>query len=147
MKNRKLHFELLTRSLNFYFFRFRVTNSSLKNKKFHFELIIRRVQFYFLTFNNSKGTILFSHFRVTNAKLINEKISLIIAVSKWHGLPHSITFFVFGSLCCKYICDNYLSMLDFNGLPSSNGLIVDRLIGPGLMFWWNEVAASVQTFL
>ena len=63
------------------------------------------------------GAPLFSHFRVTNVKLINEKKSLIIAVSKRHGLRHSITFFVFSLLCCKYICDIYLSMLDFNGLP------------------------------
>ena len=32
------------------------------------------------------GALLFSHFRVTNVKLINEKNSLIIAVSKEHGL-------------------------------------------------------------
>ena len=58
------------------FFRFRVTaNSRLKNKKVHM------------------GALLFSHFRVTNVMLINEKISLNITVSKWHGMHHSITFF------------------------------------------------------
>ena len=40
-KNKKFHFELLTRRLNFYFFYFRVTNSKLKNKKLHFELLTR----------------------------------------------------------------------------------------------------------
>ena len=38
------------------------------------------------------GARLFSHFRVTNVKLINEKNSLNITVSKRHGLHHSITF-------------------------------------------------------
>ena len=47
------------------------------------------------------GPLLYSHFRVTNVKLINEK--------NW--LPHSITFFVFSLLCCKYICDICLNML------------------------------------
>ena len=47
------------------------------------------------------GPLLYSHFRVTNVKLINEK--------NW--LRHSITFFVFSLLCCKYICDICLSML------------------------------------
>ena len=32
------------------FFRFRVTNSQLKNKKIHFELLTQWVDFYFLTF-------------------------------------------------------------------------------------------------
>ena len=62
------------------------------------------------------GALLFSHIRVANVKLINEKTFLIIAVSKRHGLAHSATFFVFSLLCCKYICDIYLSMQDFNGL-------------------------------
>ena len=58
------------------------------------------------------GELLFSHFRVTNVELINEKISLNITVSKSHGLRHSVTFFfVFSLLCCKYIYDIYLSML------------------------------------
>ena len=38
------------------------------------------------------GTPLFFHFRVMNVKLIKEKYSLIIAVSKRHKLRHSITF-------------------------------------------------------
>ena len=66
------------------------------------------------------GALLFSHFRVTSFKLIDKKISLIIATSKLTGLPQSITFFVFSLLCCKYICDIYLSMLDFNGLCKFN---------------------------
>ena len=38
LKNKKLHFELLTRRLNF-FFHFWVTNWKLKNKKLHSELL------------------------------------------------------------------------------------------------------------
>ena len=49
------------------FFRFGVTNSRLKNKKIHFELLNRWVHFH-------------CHFRVTNVKLINEKISLNMTV-------------------------------------------------------------------
>ena len=37
------------------------------------------------------GVLLFSHFRVTNVKLINEKYTLNMAVSKAHGLHHSVT--------------------------------------------------------
>ena len=34
-----------------------------------------------------------------------------------------LRFFVFSLLCCKYMCDTYLSNLDFNGLCSAaNGL-------------------------
>ena len=39
--------------------------------------------------------LLFSHIRVTNVRLINEKIYLIIEVSKWHDLSNSVTFVVF----------------------------------------------------
>ena len=106
--------------------------------------------------------LLFSHIGVTNMKLINEKTYLIIAVSKWHGLPHSVTFLVFNLLCCKYICDIYLSVQDFNGLWNSTTYLltelphaglynyngrqielfnmrwfVDRLKGPRLMSLWN----------
>ena len=52
-----------TNSMVKLFFRF---NSRLKNKKFLFELLT--------------GELLFSHFRVTKVKLINEKISLNITV-------------------------------------------------------------------
>ena len=30
-------------------------------------------------------------------------------------------------LCCEYICDIYLNMLDFNGLPSSTTYLLTRL--------------------
>ena len=66
--------------------------------------------------------LLFFHFRVMNLKLINEKNSLIITVSNWHGLRHSIKFFVFSLLCCKYVYDIYLSMLNFNGLCKFNNI-------------------------
>ena len=39
------------------------------------------------------GALLFSHFRVTSVKLINEKNFLYITVSKWHGLHHSVMIF------------------------------------------------------
>ena len=74
------------------------------------------------------GALLFSQFRVTNVKLINKKNSLIIAFSKWHGLVHSITFFVFNLLCFKYICNIYLCMLDFNGLCKFNNIFINNLL-------------------
>ena len=43
-----------------------------------------------------------------------------------YGQGH-ITFFVFTLLCCKYICDIYLSMLDFNDLCSSTTYLLTRL--------------------
>ena len=33
-----------------------------------------------------------------------------------------LLFFVFSLLCCKYICDIYLSMLDFNSLCKFNNI-------------------------
>ena len=74
-------------------FHFRVTKSKLKNKKLHFELLnqgqkIKKILFELL---NSMGDFLLSHFPVTNVKLINEKNSLIIGVSKWHG--HAFYYF------------------------------------------------------
>ena len=71
--------------------------------------------------------VLFSHFRVRNVKLINEKNSLNIAVSKWHGLRHSTTFFVFSLLCREYICDIYLSILDFNGFCKFNNIFINKI--------------------
>ena len=50
-----------------------------------------------------------------NVKLTNENYSLIIAASKLHELRHSVTFFVFSLLCCEYVCDIYLHMMDFKG--------------------------------
>ena len=97
------------------FFRFRVTNLMLRNKTFHFEFLTRWVHFYFFTFE-------LWTWRIMNLKLINEKNSLIITVSNWHGLRHSIKFFVFSLLCCKYIYNIYLSMLDFNGLCKFNNI-------------------------
>ena len=70
------------------------------------------------------GALLFPYFRVTNLKVVNEKDSSNTTVSKWHGLCHSVTFFVFSLLCCKYIWDIYLSMLDFNGLYKFNNTFI-----------------------
>ena len=80
------------------------------------------------------GALLFCHFQNANVKLINEKISLIIAISKSHGLPDSITFFVFSLLCCKYICDICicLSMLDFNGLCKFSSIFISKITRAGL---------------
>ena len=55
------------------FFRFWVTNSMLKNK------ISRRVT------NLMMRALLFSHIRVTNVKLMSEKISEDITVWTWYG--------------------------------------------------------------
>ena len=60
-------------------------------------------------------------------KLINEKSSLIIAVSKRHGLRHYFTFFVFSLICCQYICDIYLSMLDFSCLCKFNNTFISKI--------------------
>ena len=57
----------------------RVTESRSKNKKNS------------LWVTKLDGWLLLSHFPVTNVKLINEKNSLIIGVSKWHG--HAFYYF------------------------------------------------------
>ena len=62
MKNIQFHFKLLTRWLNFYFFAFELPTRGWKIKNF--------------TSSYSMGVFLFSHFRVTNMKLINVKNSL-----------------------------------------------------------------------
>ena len=46
---------------------------------------------------------------------------------KWQRLRHSITFFVFGLLCCKYVYDIYLSMLYFNGLCKFNNTFIYKI--------------------
>ena len=77
------------------------------------------------------GAFLFSHFRVTIVKLINEKNSLIVAVLKWHGECHSITLFVFSFLyffiLFKYICDIYLSIQAFHGLCKFNNIFFNKI--------------------
>ena len=50
------------------------------------------------------SALLFFHFPVMTAKLINESNSLIIAVSKRHGLRYSITFFVYSVLLFIWVC-------------------------------------------
>ena len=76
-------------------------------------------------------------------KLINESNSLIITVSKRHGLRYSITFFLFRLFCCKYICDIYLSMLNFNGLCSSATYLLTRLPHRGL---YNYNGRQIELF-
>ena len=38
-----------------------------------------------------------------------------------------LLFFVFSLLCCKYIYDIYLSMLDLNGLYKFNNIIIFKI--------------------
>ena len=107
------------------------TNSRLKNKKFHFELLTRWVHFYFC------------NYLLRNVKLINEKNCFIIAVSKRHGLPHSIMFFVFSLLCCKYICYIYLSTLEFNGLCKFSNIFINKITTAGL---YNYNGRQIELF-
>ena len=44
LKNKKIHFEILTQWLNFYFFHLRVTNSKLKSIKLHLKLLTRKLE-------------------------------------------------------------------------------------------------------
>ena len=45
-----------------------------------------------------------------------------------HKLHYSFTgFFVFSLLCCKYICDIYLSMLDSKGLCKFNNIFIYKI--------------------
>ena len=72
------------------------------------------------------GAFLFFYFWVINVKLVNEKKSLIIAVSKWHG---------------KYICEIYLSwfiwILMVYAYASSTTYLLTRLPHAGL-YNYNE---------
>ena len=36
-------------------------------------------------------------------------------------------FFVFTLLCCKYICDIYLSIMDSNGLSKLNNIFIYKI--------------------
>ena len=36
-------------------------------------------------------------------------------------------FFVFSLFCCKYICDIYLSMMDFNDLWKFNNIFIYKI--------------------
>ena len=38
-----------------------------------------------------------------------------------------LCFFVFTLLCCKYICDIYLSIMDSNGLSKLNNIFIYKI--------------------
>ena len=105
------HFEILTRIFLQKFFW--VTNSKLKNK-LHFELLTWWLIFIFLLssylltssyevkkwknslrVSNSMGALLFSHFRVTRVKFINEKYSLNITLWMYMNPQKSILLLKF----------------------------------------------------
>ena len=110
MKKKKLlHFALLT-----YFFAFELLTRGSKVKSLTSSYWLDGCNFVF-------------SISITNVKLINQKNYLIIAVSTWHRLTHSITSFVFSLHCRKFICDIYLSMLDFNGLWKFNHIFINKI--------------------
>ena len=80
LKDKKLHFQLLTRWLNLLFFRFWATNSRLKTKKFSLNYWLEDCTFIFLFLSYEHEV---------------NKWEFIIAVPKWHGLPHSIMCFLY----------------------------------------------------
>ena len=88
------------------FFYFWVINPTSKNENLHFELPTRNQKIKKLfRITNSMDALLFSHLRVTIVKLINEQNSLNIIVSKWHGLDHSVRFFLY--LAC-FVVSTYV---------------------------------------
>ena len=142
-----LHFVLLTRSqkikkllrvtnsiVELFLFHFRVTNSKLKYKValrvtnsmvnfcfFGFKLLTRswKIKISLRVTNSMGANFVFSLPIYEKVRLINEKNYLIIAVSKrWTASFYYV--FSFNLLCCQYIYDIYLSMLDFNGLWNFN---------------------------
>ena len=75
------------------------------------------------------GAILFSHFRVTNVKLINEKkVGTYYSFKMTWTMSFYYVFFVFSLLCCKYVCDIFLSMLEFNGLRKFSKIFIYKKI-------------------
>ena len=79
MKKKKVHFELLTRRLDFYFFTFEVLTRSWKIKS------------YISSYELHGCTFIFS-LSSCEREVDKWKNSLIISVSKWHGMSHSTTF-------------------------------------------------------
>ena len=71
------------------------------------------------------SALLFPHFQVTNAKLINGKIPELLQ-SQNHMDVH-IFVFVISLLCCKYMCDIYLRILDFNGLCKFSNIFINKI--------------------
>ena len=61
-------------------FRFRVTNLRLKNKKFHFELLTRWVHFYFLTFELRRWKLINekNSFNITVWMSVNPQRSILL---------------------------------------------------------------------
>ena len=45
----------------------------------------------------------------------------------WTARLSATFFLVFSLLCCKYINDIYLSMLDFNGLGKFNNIVIYKI--------------------
>ena len=65
------------------FFYFRVTNSKLKNKKLHFKLLTQSQKLKkFILVTNSIDELSLFHFRVTNSKLKNKKLQLQL-LTRW----------------------------------------------------------------
>ena len=128
LKNKKLPFELLTRidkclisleainsMVKLLVFRFRVTNSSLKNKKFHFELLTGWVHFYFSLSSYEFEVVKWEKFlKYYSFKMVWTKSLYYV-------------FLEFSLLCCKYICDICLGMLDFKGLCKFNKMFIYKI--------------------
>ena len=114
-KNKELHFELLTRWLNFYFFALELLTGSSKNKTFRFKLLTWWVHFYFLTFNLRKREV------DKWKKLLNHCSFKMTWTASFYS------FLLFRLLSCKHICDICLSMLDFNGLWKFNNIFINKI--------------------
>ena len=62
-----------------------------------------------------------------NVKLINEKNSLNIQFHSDMDWVFLLRFFVFSLLYCKYTCDIYLTMLDFNALCKFSNIFIYKI--------------------
>ena len=122
----------------------RVTNSKLKNIKLHLKLLTGKLkkQNADLESWSFEISLLKWHiiqFRITEKNIgkLNFVIIRFRSCSQEIIYDHDITqhvecvillrFFVFRLLCCKYICDIYLSVLDSNGLCKFNNIFIHKI--------------------
>ena len=81
---KKLHFELVTPWLCSFVFCFWVTNSKLENKIFHFELLTRSLNFYFFNFSFLSNVFLLKHMlNRTKRSIKSLSISIWSTTSEW----------------------------------------------------------------
>ena len=134
LRNKRIQFELLSRWLDFYYFvlelwtqvkkyqiTFEITDWKTEKVKCWSRIIVIRdffIEMIYYTIHNIWH--IGSFFVIINVDLALKRYRLWSWYYSTHGLLILLRFFVFNLLCCNYVYDIYLSMLNSNGLWKFN---------------------------